>query len=186
MNSDKFGVMLTKSDSKGIIFCFVCSPLTRIPNSNAAGIPNGKIALSSIHHGQRHTTNYAAALSGSSNNDAGDFNTGLFQYLLFAGINAGTENIWSKAGEELKAWTRKVNRKFQLITQISGKIMVLNHVNHPWIMPQEVKWNMHHGELVEFHAANSHCNVHQTCRLDKWVKNQRRSKKNDKLSINRF
>ena len=128
----------------------------------------------------------AVALSGSSNNDAGDFNTGLFQYLLFAGINAGTENFWSKAGEELKAWTRKVNRKFQLMTQISGRIMVLNHVNLPWIMPQEVKWNMHHGELVEFHAANSHCNVHQTCRLDKWVKNQRRSKKNDKLSINRF
>jgi hypothetical protein len=48
--------------------------------------------------------------------------------------------------------------------------MVLNHVNLPWIMPQEVKWNMHHEELVEFHAANSHCNVHQTCRLDKWVK----------------
>jgi hypothetical protein len=53
-------------------------------------------------------------------------------------------------------------------------------------MPQEVKWNMHHEELVEFHAANSHCNVHQTCRLDKWVKKQRRSNKEDTLSIDRF
>jgi len=49
----------------------------------------------------------AIALSGNSNNDAGNFNASLFKYLLFVVMNAGPENIWSGADNKMKAWTRK-------------------------------------------------------------------------------
>ena len=46
----------------------------------------------------------AVTLSGNANKrDADNFNAGLFKYLLFIVINAGTENIWSEADKELKA-----------------------------------------------------------------------------------
>jgi hypothetical protein len=46
---------------------------------------------------------------------------------------------------------------------------------------------MHYEEFVEFHTANGHYNVPRdfSC-LGEWVNNQRRSKKNCKLSSNRI
>jgi hypothetical protein len=53
----------------------------------------------------------AVALSGNANkSDAtGDFNAGLYKYLLFVATNAGTEIIWSEADKDLKAWMKQQN-----------------------------------------------------------------------------
>ena len=74
----------------------------------------------------------------ANESDANDFNEGLFKYLLFAAYNAGMmENIWCEPDKDLKAWMRKQNEEFLQMT--SAKMMVLNHVNFPWKLPQEVK-----------------------------------------------
>jgi hypothetical protein len=130
----------------------------------------------------------AVALSGNnaSKSDAGNFNAGLFKYLLIVAIDTGTENIWSEANKELKAWMRKQNKLQLMACQTYDRIKVLNHVNFQWRIPKEVKWNLHYEELVEFHAANGYCNVHQICRFGEWVNNQRQSKKIGKLSTKRI
>jgi hypothetical protein len=130
----------------------------------------------------------AVPLSGNANKSdaAGNFSAGLYKYLLFVATNAGTEIIWSEADKDLKAWMKQQNQKLQS-TQTSDRVKVLNHVNFPWRMPQEAKWNMHYEELVKFHTANGHSNVPwDFSRLGKWVNNQRQSKKNCKLSSNRI
>ena len=87
----------------------------------------------------------SVALSGNAN----DFNEGLFKYLFFVANNAGMmENIWSEPDKDLKAWMRKQNEEFLQLT--SAKMMVLNHVNFPWKLPQEVKWNQRYEELVKY------------------------------------
>jgi hypothetical protein len=116
----------------------------------------------------------AVPLSGNAKkSDTINFHASLFKYLLFIAINVGTENIWSEADKKLKAWMRKQNKLQSIACQTSDRINVLNHVNFQWRIPQEVKWNLHYEEFVEFHADNGHCNVHQACRFGKWVNNQR-------------
>ena len=123
----------------------------------------------------------SVALLGNANkSDANDFNEGLFKYLLFVAKNAGTENIWSEADKDLKAWMRKQNKEFlRLMTcQTSDKMMVLNHVNFPWRLPQEVKWNQRYEELVKYRSIHNNCNLPRNVpHLGEWVNNQRRFKK---------
>jgi hypothetical protein len=82
----------------------------------------------------------AVALSGNANKSdaAGNFNAGLYQYLIFVATNAGTEIIWSEADTDLKAWMKQQNQKLQS-TQTSDRVKVLNHVNFPSRMPQKAK-----------------------------------------------
>jgi hypothetical protein len=105
----------------------------------------------------------------------------LFKYLLFVAKNAGTKNIWSDADKDLKAWMRKQNKEFlQLMTcQTSDdKMMVLNHVDFPWRLPLEVKWNQRYEELVKYHSVHNNCNVPRNVpHLGDWVNSQRRFKK---------
>jgi hypothetical protein len=119
----------------------------------------------------------SVALSGNANkSDANDFNESLFKYLLFVAKNAGMENIWSEADKDLKAWMRKQNKEFlRLMTcQTSNKMMVLNHVNLSWRLPQEVKWNQRYKELVKYRSIHNNCNVPRNVpQLGEWVNNQR-------------
>jgi hypothetical protein len=111
--------------------------------------------------------NAVTLLGNAKKCDANNLNAGLFKYLLFVAINAGTENIWSEADKNLKAWMRKQNQEgmFQS-NQPLDRIKVLNHnVNFPW-RTQKCKWQMHYKKLVEFHTTNCHCKVCWTCRLD--------------------
>jgi hypothetical protein len=165
----------TKSDSRRnhfLLFCVLPRSAFQIPMLLA--FPTARLLF--CHFTMDNITQQmnAVALSDNANkSDANDFNASLFKYLLFVTINAGTENIWSKANKELKAWMRKQNKLQSMACQTSDRIKVLNHVNFQWRIPQEVKWNLHYEELVEFHAANGHCSVHWTCHLGEWVKNQR-------------
>jgi hypothetical protein len=119
----------------------------------------------------------SVALSGNANkSDANDFNEGLFKYLLFVAKNAGTKNIWSEADKDLNAWMRKLDKGVLQLT--SDEMMVLNHVNFPWRLPQEVKWNQQYEELVKYCSNHNNCNVpHNVPHLGEWVNNQRRLKK---------
>ena len=122
----------------------------------------------------------SVALLGNANeSDANDFNEGLLKYLLFVANNADMmENIWSEPDKDLKAWMRKQNKEFLQLT--SAKMMVLNHVNFPWKLPQEVKWNQRYEELMKYHSIHNNCNVpHNVPHLGEWVNNQRRFKKID-------
>jgi hypothetical protein len=122
----------------------------------------------------------SAALSGNANeSDANDFNEGLFKYLLFVANNAGMmENIWAEPDKDLKTWMRKQNKEFLQLT--FAKMMVLNHVNFPWKLPQEVKWNQQYEELVKYHSIHNNCNVPRNVpHLGEWAKNQRQFKKID-------
>jgi hypothetical protein len=126
----------------------------------------------------------SVALSGNANeSDANNFNEGLFKYLLFVANNAGMmENIWSEPDKNLKAWMRKQNKEFLrlMICQTSNKMMVLNHVNLPWRLPQEVKWNQRYEELVKYRSIHNNCNVPcNVPHLGEWVNNQRQFKKID-------
>jgi hypothetical protein len=115
----------------------------------------------------------------ANESDANDFNEGLFKYLLFAANNAGMmENIWCEPDKDLKAWMRKQNEEFLQMT--SAKMMVLNHVNFPWKLPQEVKWNQRCEELVKYHSIHNNCSVPRNVpHLGEWVNNQRQFKKID-------
>ena len=130
-------------------------------------------------------------LSGdANNNDANDFNAGLFQYLLFIASNASSPEVidWSEANQELKTWIKQSNRlRLMANPQQSERIKVLDHINFPWTTgTHQERWSMHYEELVEFHATNGHCNVYRACSLGQWVNNQRRSKNNGKLSAKRI
>jgi hypothetical protein len=58
--------------------------------------------------------------------------------------------------------------------------MVLDHVNFPWKLPLEVKWNQRYEELVKYHSIHNNCNVPRNVpHLGEWVNNQRRFKKID-------
>ena len=130
-------------------------------------------------------------LSGdANNNDANDFNAGLFHYLLFNASNASSPEVidWSEANQELKTWIKQSNM-LQLMAnpQQSKSIKVLDHINFPWTTgTHQERWSVHYEELVEFHATNCHCNVYRACSLGQWVNNQRQSKKNGKLSAKRI
>ena len=119
----------------------------------------------------------SVALSGNANkSDANDFNEGLFKYLLFVAKDAGRKNIWSEADKDLMAWMRKLDKGVLRLT--SDEMMVLNHVNFPWRLPQEVKWNQQYEELVKYCSVHNNCNVpHNVPHLGEWVNNQRRLKK---------
>lgn len=130
-------------------------------------------------------------LSGdANNNDANDFNAGLFQYLLFIASNASSPEVidWSEANQELKTWIKQSNRlRLMANPQQSERIKVLDHINFPWTTgTHQERWSVHYEELVEFHATNGHCNVYRACSLGQWVNNQRQSKKNGKLSAKRI
>ncbi len=86
---------------------------------------------------------------------------------------------------ELKKWMTKIRSQLMASQPSDERVKVLNHVNFPWSL-RETKWNRHYEVLVEFHAVNGHCNVHQACCLGQWVNNQRRSKMNGKLSAERI
>ena len=117
-----------------------------------------------------------ALLGNANKSDANNFNEGLFKYLLFVAKNSGTKNIWSETVKDLKAWMRKQNKGFLRLT--SDEMMVLNHVNFPWRLPQEVKWNQRYEELVKYCSIHNNCNVpHNVPYLGEWVNNQRRFKK---------
>jgi hypothetical protein len=122
-------------------------------------------------------------LSGdANNNDANDFNAGLFQYLLLIASNASNLEVidWSEA-------KKQSNRLRLQANQHPERIKVLNHIKFPWTTgTHQERWSMHYEELVEFHATNGHCNVHRACSLGQWVNHQRRTKKNGKLSAKRI
>jgi hypothetical protein len=166
---------LTKSHSRRnhlLLFCVLPRPAIQTPMLLA--FPTARLLFCCFTMDDITQQMNAVTLSGNANkSDANDFHAGLFKYLLFIAINTGTENIWSEADIELKAWMRKQNKLQSTTCQTSNRIKVLNHVKFQWRTPQEVKWNLHNKELVEFHAANCHCNMHRTCRLGKWVNNQR-------------
>jgi hypothetical protein len=74
-------------------------------------------------------------LGDANNNDANDFNAGLFQYLLFNASNASSPGVidWSEANQELKTWIKQSNRlRLMANPQQSERIKVLDHINFPW------------------------------------------------------
>jgi hypothetical protein len=181
--------VLKKSDSRRnhvLLFVFSHNLHYKVPK---AGIPNST-RLVFCHFTMDDITqqmNAVTLLGNANKKDDDDFNARLFKYLLFVASNAGKETIvWFEADQELKTWMTQ-NRLQLMASQPSERVKVLNHVNFPWTWSlHQEKWNQHYEELVEFHNANGHCNVRWACCLGQWVNNQRRSKKNGKLSANRI
>ena len=60
----------------------------------------------------------------------------------------------------------------------SDEMMVLNHVNFAWRLPQEVKWNQRYEGLVKYCSIHNNCNIPcNVPHLGEWVNNQRQFKK---------
>ena len=157
-------------------FLLLSPPHLHSKHSNVSiSIP---ITMDDITHQQMKSV----ALSGDANkSDANDFNAGLFKYLLFVAKNGGTKNIWSETDKDLKAWMVKQNKEFLRLMScqtLDDNMMVLNHVNFPWRLPLEVKWNQRYEELVKYHSIHNSCNVPRNVpHLGDWVNNQRQFKK---------
>ncbi len=82
----------------------------------------------------------AVTLTGNANkSDAGNFNAGLFKFLLFVAMNSCTEDIRSKANKGLKAWIIEQDKMRQFLPhldpmdmQLHEQIKVLDHIKFPW------------------------------------------------------
>jgi len=130
----------------------------------------------------------AISLSGSvSNEDESAFCRGLYRYLVFVTANDGTDNIRSKADDQLKAWiTEQDKLRQKQKTQVGNskltteRIMVLDKVQFPWRLDNAERWTRNYNELVKFHAVHHHCNVPrkgELSSLGQWVNQQRRLKR---------
>ncbi|KAL7547298.1 hypothetical protein ACHAWF_016649 [Thalassiosira exigua] len=108
--------------------------------------------------------------------DCTDFEAGLYQFLLSQAN--GTEK-----SKSLKAWMAYLNScrkdlKKGIETDLTAdQVKVLDHINFPWALSLNQKWEKRYNELVEFEAANGHCKVPRANGLGEWVSTQRKEKK---------
>ncbi len=108
-------------------------------------------------------------------------NAGLFQFHLFVATHGGTEDIRSKAINNLKEWImeqEKLCKSPPPPGPMDMQIKVLDHIKFQWKPSHRDKWNKAYDELVKYHSIHNNCNVPcNVPHLGEWVNNQRRSKK---------
>ena len=107
------------------------------------------------------------------------FNAGLFQFHLLVATHGGTEDIRSKANEDLKAWIMEQEKLQKSPPDPTGmRIKVLDLIKFPWKNRHQDKWDKAFDELVKYHSIHNNCNVPRFVpHLGEWVNNQRRSKR---------
>jgi hypothetical protein len=99
----------------------------------------------------------------------------ILQFHLFVATHGSTEDIRSKANEELKAWITAQDKLCKSPpNSIKERIKVLNLIKFMWKLSNQDKWNKSFDKLVKYHSIHNNCVVpFNVPHLGEWVNNQR-------------